>query len=994
MSGSDIFKEEYSKLNKAQKEAVDTIEGPVMVIAGPGTGKTQILALRIGNILKKGSTEADGVLCLTFTNSGVQAMKKRLHAYIGTDAGKVHVSTFHTFAMNIIEEYYSYLDFKTEPKIIEEIDMINLVDEIFHNHTWDHISTRGNVSQNFKDIKSLISVLKRERMSPNDFLVEIEREIDSLSENPENISSRGETKGQLKKEIQNKIESLSRTAEVVKFYELYEEKKFALGFVDYDDVLMYLVKLVEEHDDVRDSIREKYLYILVDEHQDSSGVQNEFLKKVWGDVEMPNVFVVGDDRQLIYGFGGASISYFESFTKYFKGTTLITLTDNYRSHQNILDVADLLLKSHLTKGKLISNTKGENTLELIECSYPRDEIVRAGLYFKEQIKNRVKPEECVLLLPKNAHVRNAISILRGMGLEVSSEQNVHLFDTPEALLFLRILRVIQNPHDTVSIGELLLDPISKIPPLVAHEFLFKNHPDKLSLQLLLGKNTEQGLFGNTDPVSSFGERIKVWMDYSKTNTVYGLIQKVGNELFVEEGTDHPRFIQRVEVVRSFIHLALSHSEKNKNTTLASFVSYIERLNSYETDIPLAIFGAQNGIKVATLHGSKGLEFKAVWIAHMTERGFMSSKKSNFALPESLKEKLDTKDELTKKRELYVAITRAKEFCVLSHAKYSYKGDDEELAHIIEPIRNMFTETTADETEKYILAQNPKLYIQEEPIDTSFGKKEIIELVSREYVHKKVSVTLLNTFFECPWKWYFKSFLQLPEPMSASLEFGSLVHSLIEQILKKEISSDPKTFTQSINQYVVNQYPRMSTFTPRMEADAVKVLTHFTDQMLPSVMKDFESEKKISYKDPQFPDLTITGAIDLVEYLNDKKHVRVTDYKTGGTKLKKDIDKVDDEHRPSSFLRQLAMYSYLINRSTKGDVHVDTSRLYFAEETDIQKSILEEQISNEEIDLLLRDIQDYDIFVKNGTWVERQCNFKPWGTGVTECPYCTRAKVYI
>jgi DNA helicase II / ATP-dependent DNA helicase PcrA len=298
----DVFTEEYNKLNKAQKEAVDTIDGPVMVVAGPGTGKTQILALRIGNILNKGVASPDSILCLTFTRSGVKAMRERLESYLGSTANDVHISTFHSFANDIVEKNYGLLGFTIMPKLLEDDEAVFLVDEIMQNNEWEHLRPRSNPAMYFNDLKQLISILKRERLSPEEFLTYVNEDIKSLTNDPDSISTRGESKGQLKKEVEKKIEALNRTLEVVEFYKLYEERKKEDGLMDYDDVLEYAVRLVEEYEDIRADIYENYLYLLVDEHQDSSGVQNNFLKAVWKDAEKPNIFVVGDDRQLIYAF--------------------------------------------------------------------------------------------------------------------------------------------------------------------------------------------------------------------------------------------------------------------------------------------------------------------------------------------------------------------------------------------------------------------------------------------------------------------------------------------------------------------------------------------------------------------------------------------------------------------------------------------------------------------------------------------------------------------
>ena len=382
------YEKRYSGLNEAQKKAVDEIDGPVMVVAGPGTGKTEILTLRIGNILKNTDTSPDSILCLTFTNSGVSAMRERLDRYIGDRSREVIISTFHSFAYNLIEKNYELLDFDKMPELLSDDEAVFIVDEILNNNDWKYISPRGNPTMYFSDLKQLVSILKRERITAGDLLTFVEDDIEKLKEDPESISTRGESKGKLKKEIEKKIEQLSRTMEVVEFYRLYEKNKKEKSLIDYDDVLEYAVKLVEEFESVRDDIRENYLYVLVDEHQDSSGIQNNFLKAVWRGTEEPNIFVVGDDRQLIYAFSGASLSYFEEFSHLFGKAKLIVLTENYRSTGPILLAADNLLKSSIADRKLNSHRKGENKIILSGYNYPRDEIIGAGLYFKQKIDRK------------------------------------------------------------------------------------------------------------------------------------------------------------------------------------------------------------------------------------------------------------------------------------------------------------------------------------------------------------------------------------------------------------------------------------------------------------------------------------------------------------------------------------------------------------------------------------------------------------------------------
>lgn len=974
------FETLYKGLNSAQKEAVDTIEGPVMVIAGPGTGKTQVIALRIGNILRQTDTPADGVLCLTFTNSGVDAMKKRLRNY-GLDASKILVSTFHAFGTRLIEEFYSHLDLPEPPKTLDEADAVGLVDEILSENDWEHLRPRGDSSRYFRDLKSLVSMLIRERMSPEDFAEEVEREIHKLKNDPENISSRGATKGELKKEIQNKIEGLNKTKEAVIFYRLYEEKKKSLNLFDYDDILRAMVSLVTEFEDVRAALRERHLYVLVDEHQDSSLVQNEFLKAVWGPVEKPNVFVVGDDRQLIYGFSGASLSLFEEFRENFSGTKLITLKENYRSTQTILDAADDLLQSSLAKGKLSANRKGKEPIRLIECAYERDEILRAALFFKERIAEGVAPEECALLVPKNFQVRSAVRVLEDQGLPVSAPGSVMLFQSAEFATLFRVLKLVNDPHDAHEVAETLLDPISGVSPLEAHKFIRKTFSKDLSVE----KMREEGF--------AWGTKLGEAIEWSQGKSAYEVVQYVGSTFFLDVSEDHESFVKRVEVVRSLLHLALTLEEKSRleGAKLKTFINYIERLRLYGEDLPLATFDTDMGIRVMTLHRSKGLEFEAVWIAHMTERALMSGKRMGLSIPERLKVLEEKKDEAAARREVYVALTRAKHYAVLSYAELSHSGGEEEIASVVEAMpTSHFVFEPKSESEDKLRESGIRNFVASNPIEKpALTKAELRELVKQEFRKKKVSATTLNSFFECPWQWYFRDFLGVPEPLSENLVFGSVVHGAIENIIKNGEVGE-KALGSAISEALDYHRVLDEKSRRRMTTEAMRSLKRFATDIFPDLYDEKESERAISGKDKRFPELTITGKIDLMEH-DGGGSVRLTDFKTGRPKLAKEIEKLDEEGRMSQYLRQLAMYSYLLKLGTKGKYEVEKSRLYFVE-GDEEDSLYETSLSLEHEEMLVRDISDYEEALETGSWADRECHHKLF-PGERECKYCKRAEMY-
>src|SRR3989338_3112773 len=372
---------------------------------------------------------------------------------------------------------------------------------------------------------------------------------------------------------------------------------------------------------------------------------------------------------------------------------------------------------------------------------------------------------------------------------------------------------------------------------------------------------------------------------------------------------------------------------------------------------------------------------------MDEKSLSGGRYGGFTLPEVLEEKVEKKDEEVLKRQLYVAITRAKRFCTLSYALKSYTGGDQQLASIVANLDEHFEKQNASETEKIILKHNPKIYIADSDVGKNEKKNTTIsdlqKLVAKDYEDRKVSVSLLNNFFECPWKWYFRNLLQLPEEKSESLDFGNKVYSAVDKILKFTPPSSGgvrKIPNQKELEEITNN-----------DKEVLKIISKWVKDRLPEIESKRENEKSISVNDERFSNLNIYGKLDLIENLNDK-NVRVTDFKTGSVKKKGDIEKIDKEGRMSTYMRQLAMYSYLIKQSPKWKVDVTESRLEFLEAKNEKESIYDTVIQKEQIDLLIQDIKDYDDLVKKGEWVNRPCNCNSYGKN-TECEYCKMAGIY-
>ena len=356
------FEEEYSKLNEKQRIAVDTIEGPVMVIAGPGTGKTQILASRIGKILLETDAQPENILCLTYTDAGAMAMRKRLLQFIGPDAYKVNLYTFHAFCNDVIQENLSLFE-KTALDPVSDLEKIELFKELIDSFPKNHPLKRyrGDVYFEINNLQSLFSNMKKEGWTPEFINKKIDEYLTSLPTRDEFIYKRKYKEynaGDLKKDkIEEEKERMEKLRAAVDEFDRFQQLMRKKNRYDFDDMINWVIKAFEENKNLLAGYQEKFQYILVDEYQDTSGTQNKLVELLISYWDKPNVFVVGDDDQSIYRFQGANVENMIDFVGNYKDDLLtVVLTNNYRSTQPILDVSKTLINRN--EERLVKKIEG------------------------------------------------------------------------------------------------------------------------------------------------------------------------------------------------------------------------------------------------------------------------------------------------------------------------------------------------------------------------------------------------------------------------------------------------------------------------------------------------------------------------------------------------------------------------------------------------------------------------------------------------------------
>ena len=298
------FETEYKRLNPNQKKAVDTVEGTVMVVAGPGTGKTQILSLRIANILKKTDTEPENILALTFTNAGVYSMRKRLAEIIGSEAYRVNIFTFHSFCEALVSEYGEEYQYISGAKLISPVEQLQIFEEIIEQGDFKLLRPWGDASYYVNYLPSAIGELKREAMTVDRLREVLRKEEKDFSQIEDLYHEKGRWAGQMKGDYKKLEKNINKNKELADVYEEYQKKLRENKLYDYDDVILETIKAMETSDEFLLSLQEKYQYILVDEHQDTNNSQNKILELMSDYFDRPNLFIVGDEKQAIYRFKG------------------------------------------------------------------------------------------------------------------------------------------------------------------------------------------------------------------------------------------------------------------------------------------------------------------------------------------------------------------------------------------------------------------------------------------------------------------------------------------------------------------------------------------------------------------------------------------------------------------------------------------------------------------------------------------------------------------
>lgn len=930
------FLSHYKKLNPQQKEAVDAIEGPVMVIAGPGTGKTQILTLRIANILLKTQINPENILALTFSESAAFQMRQRLLDLIGTSAYRAEISTFHSFANSIIQNFPEEFGHLISAESITEDEQIQFIEKIIETEDLKILRPWGEPLFYAKDILNTVGDLKKEGIGFEKLKEALIVQRQDFEQIPDLYHAKGKYKGEMKGKYADELKNMAKLEEFIQVYKAYSNLMVKNKKYDFNDMLIETVKVLEKSRPLLLLLQEKYQYILVDEHQDTNASQNKLVELLASFYEVPNLFVVGDEKQAIYRFQGASLENFLYFQKKYPQAKLINLNLNYRSHQLILDASVSFISKNISAGILTREIKliagNPVTGGKIKIAALNDYFGEFG-YIAESIDKLIKkgidPCEIAVLGRRNLELSELADFLRLKRIPFVIDADLDILsDLWIRKLLMLFESVARFPSEEKFVRVLTID-ILGIDPFGVFRLIQKAKNEQITIFELLEKTKKDNAFKK---IIDFYGLFKGWITLSKNIQFDDLFIKILNESGIRQGfLSSP---QRNEILNKFISLYESVKEKiykNPDYSIDDFLDQLELIKKHNLSIKAKSgISRQNGVRLFTVHKAKGLEFEYVFIIQCLAGRWGSLRKrgQNLKIPwnylgEKVKADVEFEAIEDERRLFFVGLTRAKKDIFLTYSKLSGELKEQLPSQFLEEIDPELTEVLDTKEFNSGFAEHKDILF-DEPVQSlnNQGEKDFLRKL---FLEKGLNVSSLDNFLQCPWKYFFINLISIPALRNKYQLFGTAVHASLESLIKKrKIEKDPKGYLiKSLQWNLSLQGLSEKDYKEYLEKGKI-ALEGFYDHVFINFPDTIQSELKIrgikiSEK------LTLNGRIDMLE--EQKGKYIVHDFKTGKPKSRREIDGSNPDR---NYLRQLIFYKILLDNFKSGLMKTSSGVIDFIE----------------------------------------------------------------
>lgn len=1027
------FAKRYKQLNAAQKEAVDTIDGPVMVVAGPGTGKTELLSMRVANILRESDALPSNILCLTFTESGAAAMRERLIGLIGPEAYKVAIHTFHSFGTEIINQngefFFQGAYFRPADELSGYEVLRGILDKLPHDNV---LSSKMNGQFTYlRDLQTTISDLKKSGLTPDELLGILDRNdlfcewiqpklhavfadrlskksivslhglldevshfrgdsmelinyepldellVNTLQDAVDEAESSGSTKpiSAWKKtwcEKRDDGETTLRDAKnsnkiraVAGVYYDYLVAMNERGLYDFDDMILRVVHALEVFDELRLNLQEQYQYILIDEFQDTNDAQ---MRLTWNLTNnpltegRPNLLVVGDDDQAIYRFQGANLSNILDFRTTYNDVKVISLTENYRSSQDVLKLA----RSVITQADERLETSVENidktltpraeitTSDVSLSTYTDDAIEYASLAETLAADYAKNPQRTRAIIARHhRQLQSLLPYLNAKNLPLRYERQENVLDSPPVQtleLVARIVIAIMNGHHdhaNALMPQLLAHPAWNIAAIDIWHLSLESRRKQLSwLEIMIGSTDKMQDIADwlvTSAEHAQNEPLEFMLDHlfgsdeqqvannpmeeptngDDSTVEQAFISPLRAHFFASSSlTEHPaQYLAYLNSLRTIRR----HLREYRPDTILKLNDFIEFVDMHR-ELGLTIQGQSTigsdhrSIELLTAHKAKGLEYDDVYVVSLTDNVWGETARSRGRLlnfPHNMPFGIagDSTDERI--RLLYVALTRAKQNLLMSSHETIGSRESLPAAYI------MVSDLKQNETPE----PSNALRLQAEITDWRAPLLAIPQSIRKDVLKPsleryKLSATHLNNFLDVtrggPQLFLLQNLLRFPQAMGPSAAYGSAIHVTLQRAHQHLSATGKRRPVEDVLGDFETELKRHQLSDDQTEHylhRGTTTLNAFLEARYDSFDPEQIVERSFASDAVAINDeAIITGAIDLIDIDDEAKTITVTDYKTGkpvrSWQGKTDYEKIKLHH----YRQQLMIYKLLIEGS--------------------------------------------------------------------------------
>jgi len=953
-------------------------------------------------------------------------MRRRLLQFIGADAYKVNIHTFHAFCNVVIQDNLflfekSSLDPVSE---LEQIDLLKkLIDTLPKNHPLKRY--RGDVYFEINNLRSLFSSMKREGWTPEYISGKIDEYLADLPNRDEYIAKRAVgnfKKGDLRTDkIADEKEKMEKLRAAVHEFPRFQELMRSRNRYDFDDMINWVIRVFEENKSVLSFYQEKFQYLLVDEYQDTSGTQNKLVHLLIGYWDKPNVFVVGDDDQSIYRFQGANVENMLDFAgTWTKDLLTVVLTGNYRSTQPILDVSKTLINRNderlvkkiegLSKELVASKEAliGLDHLPVIrEYHSVKDEMAGITYTINDLLQQGTDPGRIAVIYKENKYGEELAGYLRLKNIPVYSKRSINILVHPFIRKILLLLRYLNAEHDIPYGGDEMLFEILHhdfygIPPMeIARLTVEVNQrrysQEATSIRKLMYDRSQapaKDLFdaGIHPAMKRLSGVIESLVSGVSNLTLQQLFEQLINEAgILDHVMKSEAKISLLKLLTAFFDFIKDESGRDPLLSLKQFIALTDLMEKENIALPLTqVTGNEQGVNLLTAHGSKGLEFEYIFFAGLNASSWEKKRKpgGGYKLPDTMFLSSATgSDEEELRRLFYVALTRAEKHLFFSFARFKNDAKELEPSMFIAEIQETHmlpVEKISFPAERQLEFDSLQLSASKPEIEE--GEADFINALLEKFV---MNVTALNSYLDCPLGFYYRNLIRIPVGKSETTEVGSFVHYTLEKLFSKILNQAPKIFppedemVDDFNWYMRRHRENFTreAFVRRMEYGD-EVLRNYYRKYINNWNTVVSVERNI--RGVVVNSVPIKGKLDKLEF--NGREVNVVDYKSG------DIDKAlpkmkgphDKDPNGGDYWRQAVFYKMLVDQYEQKDWTVVSTEFDFIE-PDKKKEYRKQKIT-----ILPQDIETVKQQLVS-VWGKIQARDFYTGCGKEDCYWCNFVK---